>query len=111
GIIEANPDKNIILTAHAFMYWDGTRMDVSDLDVPSMTGEDLWEQLGEPYGNVVLAMGGHIGFPDLAHRTDKNGAGNDVANILCDAQGIDNTYGLGMMMLLTFHEGSNQVDV
>ena len=51
-IIKANPDKNVIVTTHAFMYWDGTHLNDEDLD-----------------------------------------------------------YGLGMMMLLTFHEGSDQVDV
>lgn len=113
-IIKNNPDKNVILTAHAFMYWDGTHLDpVNDLDSPKAPsdGKSIWDQLGAKYPNIVLALGGHIGYPDLAARTDKNGAGKDVTSILCDAQGIDYTYNLAMMMLLTFHEDSNEVDV
>ncbi len=117
GIIKANPDKNVIITTHAFIYWDGTHLNDEDLDYTSgytqdgMDGSEIWEQLGEKNENVVLAIGGHIGFPDVVARTDENGAGEEVTSLLCDAQGIDLTYGLGMMMLLTFHENSNTVDV
>ena len=31
-IIKANPDKNVIVTTHAFMYWDGTHLNDEDLD-------------------------------------------------------------------------------
>ena len=110
-IIKNNPDKNVILTAHAFMYWDSTLQDPTDLDVPSTDGQEIWDALGAKYPNVVLGLGGHIGFPDLPHCTHPNGAGKEVTSILCDAQGIDYTYGLGMMMMMTFHEGSDQVDV
>ena len=110
NIIKENPDKNVILTAHAYMYVDGTQLNDEDMDWPTPSGNDIWDQLGK-YPNVVLAIGGHIGYPDLARRTDKNGAGKDVSSILCDAQGIDNTYGLGMLMMLTFHEGSDEVDI
>lgn len=116
-IVKNNLDKNVILTTHAFMYWDGTHLNDEDLDYTSaydtlgIDGTDIWEQIGAKYPNVVLAMGGHIGFPDIIARTDKNGAGEEVTSLLCDAQGIDLEYGLGMMALLTFHEDSNEVDV
>ena len=71
-----------------------------------MDGSEIWEQLGKKNENVVLAIGGHIGFPDVIARTDENGAGEEVTSLLCDAQGIDLDYGLGMMMLLTFHEAA-----
>ena len=110
-IVKNNPDKNVIVTAHAYMYADGTLLDDKDMDYPgNMDGGDIWDKLGK-YPNVVLGMGGHIGYPDLAHRTDLNGAGKEVTSILCDAQGIDNSYGLGMMMMLTFHKDSNEVNV
>jgi hypothetical protein len=111
SIIEANPHKNVILTAHAFMYWDGSHLNDEDLDWASMYGSKIWEDIGAKYPNVVLAMGGHIGYPDLIARTDQNGAGAEVASLLCDAQGIDLSYGLGMLMMLTFHEGSDTVDI
>ncbi len=117
GIIKANPDKNVIVTTHAFMYWDGTHLNDEDLDYTSayiedgLDGSDIWEQLGAQNENVVLAIGGHIGFPDVIARADENGAGKQVTSLLCDAQGIDGTYGLGMLMMLTFHEDSNAVDI
>lgn len=109
-IVKNNPEKNVIVTTHAFMYWDGTHINDEDLDWPSTSGNYIWDTLGK-YENVVLGIGGHIGFPDLAYRTDKNGAGRDVTSILCDAQGIDYTYNLGMMMMFTFHQDSNSVDI
>lgn len=52
-IIKANPDKNVIVTTHAFMYWDGTHLNDEDLDYTSgytqdgMDGSEIWEQLGK----------------------------------------------------------------
>lgn len=62
-IIKANPDKNVIVTTHAFMYWDGTHLNDEDLDYTSgytqdgMDGSEIWEQLGKKNENVVLAIG------------------------------------------------------
>ena len=87
-IIKANPDKNVIVTTHAFMYWDGTHLNDEDLDYTSgytqdgMDGSEIWEQLGKKNENVVLAIGGHIGFPDVIARTDENGAGEEVTSLL-----------------------------
>lgn len=115
-IVQNNQDKNVIVTVHAFMYWDGTHLNDEDLDYASayvssaMDGSVIWDRLSK-YPNVVLGMGGHIGYPDVIARTDLNGAGKEVTSLLCDAQGIDYTYNLAMMMLLTFHEDSDEVDV
>ena len=48
-IIKANPDKNVIVTTHAFMYWDGTHLNDEDLDYTSgytQDGMDGSENLG-----------------------------------------------------------------
>ena len=41
NIIKNNPDKNVILTAHAFMYWDGTHLDPED-DLDSPQRSERW---------------------------------------------------------------------
>ena len=69
-IIKANPDKNVIVTTHAFMYWDGTHLNDEDLDYTSgytqdgMDGSEIWEQLGKKNENVVLAIGGQMCIRD-----------------------------------------------
>ena len=82
----------MIVTTHAFMYWDAPTSTMRTLDYTSgytqdgMDGSEIWEQLGKKNENVVLAIGGHIGFPDVIARTDENGAGEEVTSLLCDAR-------------------------
>ena len=116
--VAENPDTYVIIDTHAYMNWDGDFLAEDDIHYPSSyysdanNGDDIWETVGSKHENVVLCMGGHIGFQDLAWRTDTGDAGNEVVSMLCDSQGMDSAYnGLGMLMLLTFHEDSNEVDV
>ena len=112
-VVRTHPNHNVIVTAHAYMNGDNTLLEAGDMaQVTSgcANGKDIWEQLGR-YSNVVLAMGGHIGNPDIARWYDANGAGETVSSLLADAQYMEYQFGMGMVMLLTFHEDSDTVDV
>lgn len=116
--IEAHPEKNIILTTHAYMYWNGEQLSNQYSDYSSKyiadakNGDDIWKEVASQHKNVNLVMSGHIGYPDLVNRIDTGTYGNRVNQMLVDAQGLDFLEGgYGFLMLLTFHNDSNKVDV
>ena len=115
-IVEAHSDKNVILTCHAYMNSDGTLLDSSDAHCPSSyhpgypDGDDVWDAF-KGYENVVLAMGGHIHSANIVTFVDQNGTGRDVTSLLVDRQNDDMANHYGMVAVLTFHNGSNTVDV
>ncbi|MDR6880826.1 LamG-like jellyroll fold domain-containing protein [Bacillus sp. 3255] len=116
--IAAHPEKNVILTTHAYMYWNGEQLSNKYSDYPSKyirdakNGDDVWKEVASQHKNVILVMSGHIGYPDLVNRVDTGIQGKRVNQMLADAQGMDlQNGGYAMLMLLTFHNDSNKVDV
>ena len=114
--VEANSDKNVIITCHAYMNKDGSLLAQGDYmsassSVPGApSGEDVWNALKQ-YDNVVLAMGGHVHSPDLVTWVGKNGANKNVTSMLVDRQDDDINNRYAMIALLTFHSDSDIVDV
>lgn len=114
GIVEAYPEKNVIINTHALVNTDGTlltpgRYHSITADMPGYPdGDDLWEAFSG-YDNVVLAMSGHVGCPDIVPYVGQNGAGKDTYGLLIDNQtdGISNS--VGMIAVLTFHNDSDTV--
>lgn len=116
--VAKDPDLNVIVNTHAYMNWDGDFLAEDDWDHASKyvsganNGDDIYNKIVKNHSNVILCMGGHIGFPDLAVRTDEQTDGHEVVSMLCDSQGMDYPNGgLGMAMVLTFHEDSDEVNV
>ena len=116
GVVEAHPDKNVILTLHGFMNTNGQHLsEVSSISITKYfkdrpEGYQVWEAFAG-YENVVLAMGGHVPSPDIITRTDKNGAGKDVTSLLLDRQHDDVTDRLGTIAFFIFNEETDTVEV
>lgn len=110
-----NPDKRIIVTTHAYMYHTGEQISLEHMDDPGSympggnNGDDMWNEFVSKHENIVLVLSGHIGYPDLIVREDIGVNGNAVKQVLTDAQFM--AYDLGMVMLMTFKEGSDDVEV
>ncbi len=103
--IEANPYKNVIITTHAYMYKDGTTLDINDNCPPSKdsdgivydkasinNGDDMWNKLVSQHPNIVLTLSGHDPCDNLVTSQWKGVNGNVVTNMLIDPQGLDKTY-------------------
>lgn len=118
-----NPDRKIIVTTHEYMYYDGNPTTEASQDhLPfiggSNCGQKLWEKFGSKHENIIAIISGHVGYPDIVMREAEGENGNMVQQILCDAQFMDRDdvndgsgKGLGMVMLLSFKEGSNEMQV
>ena len=122
-IAETNPDRKIIVTTHEYMYYDGDPTTEASQDhLPfiggSNCGQQLWEKFGSKHENIIAIISGHVGYPDIVMSEAIGEHGNMVQQILCDAQFMDRDdvnngsgEGLGMVMLLSFKEGSNDMQV
>lgn len=122
-LAEEHKDKKIIVTTHEYMSYDGKPTTEATQDHlkfvgGSNPGTQLWEKFGKKHENIIAIMSGHVGYPDLIMNEAKGEHGNTVQQILCDAQFMDrddinngSKKGLGMIMLLSFKEGSNDVSV
>jgi len=125
--ILANPYKNAIITTHAYMFRDGTTLDVNDVVPPTSdtssvydktnvnNGDDLWNELISQCPNIVLAMSGHDPCSDVVLSQWQGVNGNTVSNMLIDPQGLDDAYkstgGSGAIAMFYFSNGGKTIDV
>lgn len=120
-IASENPDKRILITTHEYLYYDGQPTNFESQDhLPfiggSNNGSQVWEKFASKHKNIVAVISGHVGYPDLLMNEAYGENGNMVQQILCDAQFMDrddvnngSKKGLGMIMLLSMKEGSDEV--
>ncbi|MES2220566.1 MAG: carboxypeptidase regulatory-like domain-containing protein, partial [Acidobacteriota bacterium] len=114
-VLDANPDKEIIVLAHSFTFTDSTRADQCDNDdMPAAgnnQGEDVWQKLLIYYPNLSLVLNGHsfIGN-NAARRVDLGLQHNLVNEILSDYQNLANG-GDGWMRIMSFRPNLNRIDV
>jgi Calcineurin-like phosphoesterase len=114
-VLDANPDKEVIVLTHTFTFTDSTRADQCDNDdIPAAgnnQGEDLWQKLLINYPNLSLVLNGHsfIGN-NAARRVDLGLQQNLVNEILADYQNLSNG-GDGWMRIMTFRPLLNRIDV
>lgn len=121
-IIEENPNHNVIITTHAYLYRDGTTIDANapqDMAAPTKTsprgdndGDHLWNKFIKKYENIVLVLSGHDPCNDIIVTQTKGDHGNVVTQMLIDPQGMDsNIEPTGMVAMLYFSEGGKKVEV
>lgn len=112
SVLQANPDKQVIVVTHSFLNVDGTRVDSCDTeDMPpgNSTGDDLWAVLRK-YPNVSMVLNGHLTDGQAAHRSDIADNGNLVNQIFANYQTLANG-GDGWLRIITFHPSSNSISV
>src|SRR6185437_2141032 len=112
SVLQANPDKQVIVVTHSFTNVDGTRVDLCDTDdMPpgNATGDDLWQVLRK-YPNVMMVLSGHLTNGHAAHRTDIADNGNLVNEIFANYQTFPHG-GDGWLRILTFHPTDNSISV
>ena len=78
----------------------------------------MWDLFVKKHENITAVIAGHVGYPDLVSTKRVGENGNTVTQILCDAQFMDRDdynhgsgKGLGMVMILSFKENSDEIKV
>lgn len=121
GIIEQHPTHRVIITTHAYLFRDGTTLDVGDVVPPNKTGVDngvlnngdmMWDKLISKYENIFLVMSGHDPCDNIIVAQDKGVHGNIVTQMLVDPQGVDAAQGAtGMVAMLYFSNDGKTVTI
>jgi len=103
-VVEAHPYHQVIVVTHSYVGSYG------NLDVPK-----LWSNFLSKHENVIMAFSGHVWHTNVVRRTDKGENGNNVHQMLMDAQVSDtgsegNKYA-AMIGILRFNADGTQCDV
>ena len=117
-IIEAYPDRKVIITTHTYLEPNGKPVDQyyshapSVYDETSNDGDDIWNKLGKKYANVFLILSGHISSDYIITTQSVGDNGNVVTQMLIDPQTVDTAFGpSGMVTMLYFKNGVPTVQV
>ncbi len=103
-VVSSHPNHQVIVVTHSYVGSYG------NLDVPK-----LWNAFISRHENIIMAFSGHVWHTNVVRRTDKGVNGNDVHQMLMDAQVSDtgsegNKYA-AMIGLLRFNADGTQCDV
>jgi len=117
-VCDANPDRRVIITTHAYMFRDGTTLDKGDVVPPDSTGakplnngDEMWEKLCSKHRNILMVLSGHDPCENIIYRQDEGEYGNIVTQMLIDPQGMDKTYGYRTGMVALFHFSNDGKDL
>lgn len=118
GVIAANPDYKVIITTHAYLFRDGTTLDINDVVPPRKptessstknNGDQLWTKLASQHENVFMVLSGHDPCSNVIMRQDLGVNGNTVTQFLVDPQGM--SLDTGMVAMLYFSADGKNVQV
>ena len=113
SIVQANPDKEVIVVTHSFLFVDGTtadRCDTEDKPRSDNDGEQMWDSFVSKYPNIVMVVNGHLTAGEAARRADLGINGNLINSMFSNYQ-TDANGGDGWLRIVTFHPSSNTISV
>ncbi len=123
GVIESYPNHKVIITTHAYLYRDGTTLDMTDMCAPNRgtsvsnakynNGDDIWNELVSKHENIFLVVSGHDEYDDIVMTQTYGEKGNLVTQLLIDPQALDAAIegGVGLVAMLYFSEDFSKITV
>lgn len=113
SVVKANPDKEVIVVTHSFIFVDNTtvdRCDTEDKPRADNDGEQTWEAFVSKYPNIIMAVSGHLTAGNGARHSELGVNGNLVNSMFSNYQELAHG-GDGWLRLLTFHPDANTISV
>ena len=110
-VVEAHPDRNVIVTTHMYLYRDGTTLDDGDpYKIETNNGVNIWEKFLRYHENIVLVLCGHDPTSQVVKSQLVGDHGNIVTQMMLDPQAVDLTDGsTGLVAIFYFSEDGKQV--
>jgi calcineurin-like phosphoesterase family protein len=112
GVINTNPDREVIVVTHAYLQKDGTRYLVNDIGLNSnanYSGEGLWNDFIKSNSRIFMVLGGHdICSPTEAYLISAGTSNNTVRQIFTNHQCFPDN---GSVLLLKFKPSSGIIEV
>jgi hypothetical protein len=120
-VVNANPDKEVIIATHSYLDDDGTRILKGGRHGPQSEGlssandndaEEMWAKFISKNKRIILVLSGHIcqGISIMARRSDRGENGNVVHQLLADYQWFTNGGG-GYMRIMKFRPSKGVIEV
>ena len=124
-VVAANPDRNVIVTTHGYLYRGGSPIvstdnvpiadyaKVNDVKVTGNNGDEMWDEFIKKHENIVLVLSGHIACDSVVTAQTAGENGNIVTQMLIDPQGNDSGEegGAGLVAMLHFSEDGKNVQL
>lgn len=109
GVIQAHPNHKVIISTHAYLQYDGSLLDESNV---ANSGQEIWDKLVSQYPNIFLVLSGHVYATEIGRSQMTGVYGNTVTNIITDGQTHDFKNGpMGFISLLHFSEDGKKLTV
>ncbi|HEY1598222.1 MAG TPA: metallophosphoesterase [Pirellulales bacterium] len=125
-IVAQHPKHRVLLTTHAYMYFDETRYDwtkygkdqkwnphsygTAKLAGSTNDGQQLWDKLIAKHPNFFMTLNGHVLEDGLARLTSPLPGGNEVHQMLVNYQ-MKTEGGQGFLRLIEFLPDGQTVQV
>lgn len=113
-VVEENPDYNVIVATHIYMYEGGYRYSIKYISKYGCINDPqyVWDNLLCKYENIKLVLCGHSPSDFVAIRESRGVNGNKVKEILIDPQDVDVDWGgVGLVCMFYFSEDGRKVQV
>ena len=111
SVINANPDREVILVTHAYLKTDGTRYVANDAGADpntTYTGQGLWDGFIKSNSRIFMVLGGHdICSPTDAYLINTGTNNNPVRQIFTNHQCYPDN---GSVLLLKFKPSSGIIE-
>jgi len=128
NIVEANPDKKIIVTTHSYLFPNATLTDDDDggsgayemfpdsnlsTTKECNNGDDMWYEFVSKYENMEMVICGHEMSENIVVNHRKGVNGNTVTEMLINPQGVDvhAPIGKGIIAILYFNEDGTKCEL
>ena len=119
-VVDAHPERRVIVTTHAYLYTDGTTVDKNDNVPPNSSGEIksdtdknngdmMWDKFVSQHRNILMVLSGHESCDDVIMRQDRGVHGNLVSQFLVDPQAME--WESGMVCMFYFSADGKDVKV
>jgi len=115
-VISENPEYQVVIVTHTYMYSDDTRHGSGDswnphdygIGADAHDGEEMWTELVKLHGNVFLVVNGHVLNDGLGQLTSTGDNGNSVHQILANYQ-MEPNGGNGWLRYYTFKPSEDKI--
>jgi hypothetical protein len=115
-LVNAHPEKSIIVATHCYMYDDDTRLGPGDDFSPHKSqasyndGEQMWEKFVRRHPNIFMVVSGHVKGDGAGRLSSKGDHGNVVHQMLSNYQMLESG-GDGWLRILKFMPGERKLVV
>ena len=107
-VVARHPDHRVIVLTHAYMNPKKSRNTGGGVKAKGNTGEQTWQKFVKKHKNIFMVLCGH--HSGEAVRTDAGDHGNQVHQILCDYQNLNNG-GESWLRYMVFKPEANKISI